>query len=241
MPPHPYQPILDAALGGLLWLVPVLLAIVALRWLFAARIKGATGERRVNKALTRLSQEVLHDIVIPDGRGGWTQLDHVALTPAGLLVIETKNYKGQIFGQPRNQKWTQRLGRQSFFFMNPLRQNYLHIQALKALAPGVPVHGRVVFAGVARFLNGVPEGVSTLRTFREDLKHLFQESAADADLQQAWRKVKEAARTDRATRKAHLAGVRAKHGPELRRPVALGLLTLAGLWVVLMLLIKGEP
>jgi hypothetical protein len=133
MSPNPFQPLVEAVIHGALWCFPLLLAITALKVLFSARLKGAAGERTVARVLNRLGKAALHDIMLPDGRGDLTQIDHLVLTPAGLLVVETKNYAGQVLGQPQDKTWTQRLGQQRFTFQNPLRQNYLHLQALKAL------------------------------------------------------------------------------------------------------------
>ena len=94
MSPNPFQPLLEAIIHGVLWLIPVLLAITALKALFSARLKGAAGERAVARVLNRLGAVTLHDIILPDGRGGLTQIDHLVLTQAGLLVVETKNYAG---------------------------------------------------------------------------------------------------------------------------------------------------
>jgi len=40
-------------------------------------------------------------LTLPDGEGSTTQIDHFLLSPYGLFVIETKNYKGWIFGSER--------------------------------------------------------------------------------------------------------------------------------------------
>ncbi|MBV5275722.1 MAG: NERD domain-containing protein [Lamprocystis purpurea] len=140
-------------------MIPLVLLLVALRFLLLPKLRGILGERRVGAVLERIGTECLHDVIFPDGRGGLTQVDHVVLTGAGLVVVETKNYRGSIFGQEREAQWTQRLGRQSFRFQNPVRQNYLHTQAVKALVPGVPVLGWVVFTDSARFPKGKPDGV----------------------------------------------------------------------------------
>jgi restriction system protein len=232
---NPFQPIINVVVHWALWLLPVLFALTALKLLFSARLKGAAGERAVGKLLNRLGTAALHDIILPDGQGGLTQIDHLVLTSAGLLVVETKNYAGQVLGQPRDKKWTQRLGRQSFTFQNPLRQNYLHTQALQALTPGVPIQGRVVFTDAARFPKGIPEGVSTLSTLKTDLKTWLRERADAAELQGAWAKIQAAARTDRETRKAHLAAIHAKHGRDWRQPIAWGLLAISGIWTVTLL------
>ena len=237
---NPFQPIINVVIHWALWLLPVLFALTALKLLFAARLKGAAGERAVGKLLNRLGTAALHDIILPDGHGGLTQIDHLVLTPAGLLVIETKNYAGQVLGQPQDKQWTQRLGKQSFTFQNPLRQNYLHTQALQALTPGVPIQGRVVFTDAARFPKGIPEGVSTLSTLKTDLKTWLDERADTLDLQGAWARIKASARTDREARKAHWAALHAKHGRDWRRSVALGLLAVAGIWIAVLLVMGGQ-
>src|SRR5260370_6228511 len=36
-----------------------------------------------------------------------TQIDHVLVAETGIFVIETKHYKGWIFGSPNSRSWTQ--------------------------------------------------------------------------------------------------------------------------------------
>ena len=153
-----------------LWLLPFGLALLATKVLFLPKLRGRVGEARVGALLDRVGADTLHDVILPDGRGGLTQIDHLVLTGAGILVVETKNYSGMVFGQEREAQWTQRLGRRSYRFQNPLRQNYGHVQAVKALAPGAPVLGRVVFTDDARFPQGAPEGVSILADLRRTLQ-----------------------------------------------------------------------
>lgn len=239
MPVNPYQPLIDTFFNIVSWLIPALFTVTALKLLLSAKLKGAAGERTVRKVLDGLGEQVLHDVILPDGRGGLTQVDHLLLTAAGLIIVETKNYSGQIFGQPIDRTWTQRLGKKGFTFQNPLRQNYLHIEAVKALVPGgVPVYGRVVFTDQARFPKGVPEGVSTLRTLRDDLSELSDASRhVCGSLPSAWETVKQAARTDRQARREHLAGLAVRHGRDWRRPLAWVMLAVAAIWIVAVWLI----
>ena len=134
------------------------------------RLSGWIGERRVSAKLKRLFPAVRHDLILPDGRGGLTQLDHLALTPAGLLVVETKTYSGIILGQANESTWTQVIGRRRHSFHNPLRQNYAHVRALEALVPDIPIEGQVVFAGSARFPKGLPEGVCRPSELADELR-----------------------------------------------------------------------
>ena len=229
-----YQPILGTVLNSILWFIPAILTISALKLLFEPRLKGIVGELAVGLALKDIGEDVLTDILIPDGKGGLTQLDHVVLAPGGLWVIETKNYKGLIFGREREKYWTQRLGRQSFRFMNPLRQNYLHTEALKALLPNVPVHGWVAFAGEARFPKGMPDGVSALRSLRKDLSAFVPDKNVAPDLHAAWKRLKRKMRTDRAAKREHLAGIKEKYGKGRATPVGIGLLVISVAWLLVM-------
>ena len=102
MSPNSFQPLIDAVIHRMLWFIPLLLAIAALKRLFSARLKGAAGERAVARVLNRLGEAALHDIILLNGRGGLTQIDHLVLTPVGLWVVETKNYAGQVLGQPQD-------------------------------------------------------------------------------------------------------------------------------------------
>lgn len=54
-----------------------------------AWLAGRRGEAAVSRALRRRLAHVADDVILPDGRGGLTQIDHLALTPTGVLVVET--------------------------------------------------------------------------------------------------------------------------------------------------------
>lgn len=100
--------------------------------------KGILGETVINVAMwLKLDKEVYHrlnNITLPLANGGSTQIDHVIVSVHGIFVIETKNYKGWIFGNEKQKQWTQAFpnGRK-YKFQNPLRQNYLHIKTLSDL------------------------------------------------------------------------------------------------------------
>lgn len=223
------DPALVVALGA----IPLLLIALSLRLLRrrrASRRKGIEGERQVAAALAMLKRPVLHDILIADGRGGLTQIDHVLQLPAGLLALETKHYQGDIDGGPNAQNWTQRLGGRRFTFYNPLRQNAGHVRALQRLLPEVTVWGRVVFTDAARFPDGMPDGLSRSATLALDLAPLLA-LPADARVAKAWRRLRRAARTDRQARRAHRLQLRIRHGRDRQETLALGLLAAAGFWV----------
>jgi hypothetical protein len=95
-------------------IAPAIFGIVMIAGLFILKlkypeIKGAIGERYVNNALSKLGPQykVLHDLYVPNRKGGTAQVDHVVTSPYGIFVIETKHYNGWIFGDENPKKWTQ--------------------------------------------------------------------------------------------------------------------------------------
>ena len=100
--------------------------------------KGFLGESVINIATwLKLNKDTYHrlnNITLPLTNGGSTQIDHVIVSKYGIFVIETKNYKGWIYGSEKQRQWTQAFANGSKFkFQNPLRQNYLHIKTLAKL------------------------------------------------------------------------------------------------------------
>jgi hypothetical protein len=176
---------------------------------FLPQLRGLLGERAVARVLKRHSAQVANDLILPDGRGGLTQIDHLALTSSAILVIETKHYSGLILGRQHEPQWTQMLGRRRYAFQNPLRQNHGHIKAVQALIPHLPVEGHVVFVGGARFPKGRPPGVDDLAALERALTGLGRQTIPLA-LQLAWNDLIAQARRDRQARREHLASVKAR-------------------------------
>ncbi|TVX93622.1 nuclease-related domain-containing protein [Paenibacillus agilis] len=95
---------------------------------------GEIGEYKINIQLDQLPKNCLYasDIMIPNkkSRSGYAQIDHIIISPYGIFVVETKNYKGEIKGSKSEKYWT--VDRR-FKMYNPLMQNYGHIKALEGL------------------------------------------------------------------------------------------------------------
>ena len=228
--------------NALPWIAPSsalgLVAIYGLRrWLvqYAQRKAGAKGEHAVKRELQRIFSETAHNFYLPlPGGRGLTEIDHVALTPNGILVIETKSYSGEIIARPDDSTWTQIKGRSRRSFQNPLRQNQAHIKAVQALGLDVPVIGHVVFAGQARFHNGIPEGVSSLSNLSDDLNELTRGRISD-ELHSAWEKLLSHVRTDREAKKEHLRGLKERFGGRefsfSAAPILMGATTLVTAWI----------
>ena len=111
----------------------------------------------------------IDDVIIPNGKGGTAQLDHVIVSQFGIFVVETKNRHGVILGKPDDQRWQQINESKIYEFQNPLAQNESHIQALVQLTqlPRWAFHSIIYFCGEARFRHPMPfnvrtEGVTTV-------------------------------------------------------------------------------
>lgn len=102
------------------------------------RIKGYMGETIVKMKLSSLDKEkysVINNLVL-ENRGGntySTQIDHLVISTHGIFSIETKNYKGLIYGSEYGKRWIQNIHGIKNDFMNPVLQNYAHIQAVKSI------------------------------------------------------------------------------------------------------------
>ena len=115
----------------------VVLIIVAIIKIKLPYLKGLIGEKFVSKKLFKLDPahyKILNDLLLPsNGNLNMTQLDHVVISNYGIFCIETKSYKGWIFGNANDKYWTQVIYKHKERFYNPLRQNYAHTKAVEEL------------------------------------------------------------------------------------------------------------
>lgn len=148
------------------WILLLFIAI-ALFKAFKPFLKGKMGEfavsAHVKLYLDKDHYILLNDCTLPDEQNQTTQIDHILLSPFGVFVIETKNYKGWIFGGERQKMWTQKIYKKSFKFQNPLHQNYKHQKVLEAVLADILdpalIHSVVVFMPDCEFKTQMPPNV----------------------------------------------------------------------------------
>ncbi len=115
-----------------------------------------------------------------------TQIDHILISKYGVFVIETKHYKGWIFGDAHSKKWTQVIFGYKYKFQNPLHQNYKHIKVVQSTLDFLPselVIGLVVFTGDAEFKTSQPSNVYSLNSLIDHLNSLENEVLSDNKIQ----------------------------------------------------------
>jgi hypothetical protein len=102
-------------------------------------------------------------LIVPDERGT-TEVDEIFVTPAGVFVVEKKDYGAWIFGNEDHENWTAVYPNgEKHRFQNPIRQNYRHIKALESFlrATRSVFSSIVVFSPRSRFMTALPPQVLT--------------------------------------------------------------------------------
>ena len=113
----------------------IIFILLILVTFFYKKIRGFMGEFWVKQELKKLPKDkyiILNDIMIKSSKGTH-QIDHIIISKYGIFVVEMKNYYGLITGEEHQNKWTQHLGKNKYYFNNPIHQNYGHIKALEEL------------------------------------------------------------------------------------------------------------
>ena len=107
--------VLGSLLGPRLGLALGVLAAVAAGWRLRFRPspdarawrRGAVGERRTARLLAGLERHgwaVLHDLAVPVP-GSRANIDHLAIGPGGVFVIDSKQYRGRLRLDPSGRLW----------------------------------------------------------------------------------------------------------------------------------------
>lgn len=110
-------------------------------------------------AIANIAYEILRDVLVPNGNGGYIHLNYVLLTQRGLLVLDLLDLPGAIFGGDQMIEWTAIGRKRRYTFPNPQHALYDRMAAIRLLSGDVPVDGRVVFTSRSDFPKGRPRNV----------------------------------------------------------------------------------
>ena len=192
----------------------ILIALVLLLAVFGPQIKGKIGEAKVALILKTLSKEhyrTINDVILPT-RNGTTQIDHIVVSSYGIFVIETKNYKGLIYGGENSEKWTKNVWGNKYQFYNPLKQNATHVNALESILeiPRNVIVPIVVFSNSARLSVSTNQWVITLWNLRSVIKRYQVEIFSQEQVDDFVLKVELATVDDKDAKRAHVRNVQEK-------------------------------
>jgi Nuclease-related domain len=148
----------------------------------------------LHAAVTAGAADHLLDSLVPDGMGGSFHVDYLLLTLRGVVVIDLRDVKGNIFGGDQMVEWTVMDGARRFTFANPQSALYDRIAAVKAVAGDVPVEGRIVFTRRGRFPKGLPKWTLMIDALRAEFPPADFESPAEtvARFREGWQSLREA-------------------------------------------------
>jgi len=129
---------------------------------------GKYGEYQLYSCLKSFEQQgcqFLFNLYIPKENEKTTEIDVVMISNKGIVVFESKNYSGWIFGTETQTEWTQTFrGRRGNVpkehFYNPILQNKTHIRCLKHIVgEDVPILSVVAFSDRCELKNiNLPHG-----------------------------------------------------------------------------------
>jgi hypothetical protein len=132
-------------------------------------------------------------VVIPDDVDGEIHLDLALLTPRGILVLEIRRAAGTLFWGEQLERWTVLDGARRKVIDNPLPGMRARRHAVHALAPRVPVDGRVLFIGPVQISGDNPPGVVLQSELLAEFPARGRTPPPDA-LREAWDALRAASR-----------------------------------------------
>ena len=109
------------------------------------------------------------------------QIDLIAVTSKGFLVIEKETMIGLILGDEYQKFWTiyLRRGKEKHQLKNPLHQNFGHIKVLEELFPQYSAYYKnvVIFSDNAKLGDKLPKNVMNDRDFLKGTSKVLQHSS----------------------------------------------------------------
>lgn len=199
-----YLPYLVAGAAVLL-VILILILVSALRRRKLRKL-GIEGEKKVARVLRKFARfrgfRVLNDVYLPL-YDKTTQVDHILVGYFGLLVVETKNLAGEVYGDPKKKDWLHIVGTERHYTYNPLMQNQTHIDCIrhilgKANIYNLQIESLVVFTRKKTELflpHGLP--IIYLKRLRKFLRQPRFEKDNNVDVERVVQVLSEARITDK--------------------------------------------
>ena len=154
----------------------ILASTVFCMWLFQNQIIGHIGENYTANNIKSVSKGMIFKDIYVDGSHGVQQIDIIAITEKGILVVEKKTYIGLIVGKAYDKQWTVVVGwgKKKFSMKNPHHQNFGHIQALCEKFPNLKDKfiDLVIFGNNAKMGDRIPEGTIRDKDFKKFYRDL---------------------------------------------------------------------
>ncbi len=177
-------------LGAAILAAVLVLVLICLFIRWRNRRRGVDGKRKVAAVLKRFagirSFQVLNDLTVKTAKKE-VPIDHVLIGFFGILVVNTQNLPGGIYGDGRGKTWvnvvTKKEKEIKTTFPNPLLENQQAVDAIREVLSAnniykVNIESYVVFTRRKTMLY-IPKGLSVLSL--KDFQKLLKKSKYSAD------------------------------------------------------------
>ena len=192
-----------------------------------AEDSGTLGEYLIYKKLKKFEKRgarFLFNVYIPRSDGGTTEIDSLMICHQGIVVFESKNYGGWIYGHELQANWCQIFPTGDWkehreYFYNPVMQNRMHIRHLKKIV-GQQIHtySVVVFSDKCKLKNVEIESENVYVTKLDDVKDVVSRICNDfshkllnkRERKEIYEKLYPYSQADKKTKKKHAKRVKWK-------------------------------
>ena len=190
-----------------------------------AEDSGTLGEYLIYKKLKKFEKhgaKFLFNVYIPKGDGGTTEIDILMICHQGLVVFESKNYGGWIYGNEFQPNWCQIFPTGDWkehheYFYNPVMQNRTHIRHLKKIVGNrIHTYSVVVFSEKCTLKNIEIESDNVYVTKCDDVKDVVARICNDfshkllnkKERNEIYEKLYPYSQADKKTKKKHAKRVK---------------------------------
>ena len=122
---------------------------------FMPEREGEEGEKLLYNIINNnLSNDdrIIRNLYLEFDDGKYSQVDMLCITKQGIIVVESKNFDGWIYGNENSKYWMQIIYNARSQFFNPVRQNNIHISVLKKIIKKyIQCYSVIAFSDVCEF------------------------------------------------------------------------------------------
>lgn len=215
---------------GLIFLAVV---VILYKIVSTAKFTGWRGEKLSEKELIRANENgrtgiSVRNAYVPEDDGKTSEIDVIYVTKKGIFVLESKNYSGWIFGDEKQQMWTQSLpNKQKQRFYNPIKQNKTHIKWLSNyLGMDIPMYSIIVFSKRCE-LKKVTVNDPKVHVIKRDDLYTYVTAIWDAapqcitdeQVSEIAEKIKGLTKVSRNVKKQHVESIQERYGQTKQKTV----------------------
>ena len=179
---------LDTAQNRLILAAVAFVVVLALLYYLIRALRRRAEYRRLDESIVAVGSECQRNVLVPDGMGTVMHVDYLLLTSRGVLVVDLRDVRGNIFGGDQMTDWTVMNGASRSTFVNPQHALYDRVAAVRALSGDLPVEGRILFTRRGRFPKGLPRWTLMVDSLRTEFPLADSEAAQSllARYREAW-------------------------------------------------------